>query len=253
MHLQGHARGRLVVPARRSPSQDSYLSSSAADANSVSFWEQKSPYFRDRALCADRLLHRQVTAILPNTSGEGLELFAFDEAYVSRLREGDPPTESHFVAYFSKLIQIKLRARFLAPEVVDDLKQETFARVIRSLRADGGLRQANRLGPFVNSVCNNVLMEHFRSGSKNVQLEADHLEGSDKVLNLESLAISGETERTVRKVLRQLPERDQAILRAVFLEEMTKDEVCGRFGVGRDYLRVLLYRAKEKFRVAMGS
>jgi RNA polymerase sigma-70 factor (ECF subfamily) len=215
------------------------------------FGNRNTGISRNRAPCADRLLPRQVTAILPITSGEGLELFAFDEAYVSRLREGDPSTESHFVAYFSKLIQIKLRARFLAPEVVDDLKQETFARVIRSLRADGGLRQADRLGPFVNSVCNNVLMEHFRSGSKNVQLEADHLDGLDKVLNLESLAISSETQRTVRKVLRQLPERDQAILRAVFLEEMTKDEVCGRFGVRRDYLRVLLHRAKEKFRAAM--
>jgi RNA polymerase sigma-70 factor, ECF subfamily len=207
----------------------------------------------DRAPYGDRLLHLQVTAILPITSGEGLELFAFDEAYVSRLREGEPSTESHFVAYFSKLIQIKLRARFLAPEVVDDLKQETFARVIRSLRADGGLRQADRLGPFVNSVCNNVLMEPFRSGSKNVQLEADHMDGLDKVLNVESLAISSESQRTVRKVLGQLPERDQAILRSVFLEEMTKDEVCGKFGVGRDYLRVLLHRAKEKFRAAMSS
>ena len=181
-----------------------------------------------------------------------MELFAFDEAYVSRLREGDPSTESHFVAYFSKLIQIKLRARFLAPEVVDDLKQETFARVMRSLRCDGGIRQGNRLGPFVNSVCNNVVLEHYRAGSRNVPLEADHLEIPDKVMNLESLAISEETQRMVRQVLLQLPERDQAILRAVFLEELSKDEVCAKFGVGRDYLRVLLHRAKEKFRAAMG-
>jgi RNA polymerase sigma-70 factor, ECF subfamily len=180
-----------------------------------------------------------------------LELFAFDEAYLSRLREGDPSTESHFVAYFSQLIQIKLRARFLAPEVVDDLKQETFTRVIRSLRTEGGLRQADRLGPFVNSVCNNVLLEHYRAGSKNVPLEANHLELPDKVLNLESLAISEETQRAVRNVLLQLPDRDQAILRAVFLDETNKDEVCKRFGVGRDYLRVLLHRAKEKFRAAM--
>jgi RNA polymerase sigma-70 factor (ECF subfamily) len=181
-----------------------------------------------------------------------LELFAFDEAYVSRLREGDPSTETHFVAYFSELIQIKLRARYLAPEVVDDLKQETFARVIRSLRSDGGLRQADRLGPFVNSVCNNVLLEYYRSSSKNVPLESNHLEIPDKVLNLESLAISAETQRAVRKVLSQLPERDQSILRAVFLEEMNKDEACQKFGVGRAYLRVLLHRAKDKFRAAMG-
>ncbi len=181
-----------------------------------------------------------------------LDFFAFDEAYVGRLREGDPSTESHFVGYFTKLIQIKLRARYLSPEVVDDLRQETFTRVIRSLRSEGGIRQGDRLGPFVNSVCNHVLSEHYRSGSKDVPLASDHLELPDKALNLENLAISEETRRTVRKILSQLPGRDQAILRAVFMEEMDKDEVCKQFAVGRDYFRVLLYRAKEKFRIAMG-
>jgi RNA polymerase sigma-70 factor, ECF subfamily len=180
-----------------------------------------------------------------------VEFFAFDEAYLHRLREGDPSTESHFVAYFSKLIQIKLRARFLPPETVDDLKQETFIRVIRLIRSPDGIRQADRLGPFVNSVCNNVISEHYRSGSRNVPLDPDHLELPDKAMNLESLAISQETQRTVRTVLSQLPERDRAVLRAVFLEEMSKDEICASFGVGRDYLRVLLHRAKDKFRTAM--
>ena len=193
----------------------------------------------------------RVTAILPSTSGEVLELFAFDEAYVGRLREGDPSTESHFVGYFSELIQIKLRARFLAAEVVDDLRQETFARVMRSLRSEGGIRQADRLGPFVNSVCNHVLLEYYRSGLKNVPLDANHLELPDKVLNLESLAILQETQQAVRNLLLQLPDRDQAILRAIFLDELSKDEVCKKFGVSRDYLRVLLHRAKEKFRAAM--
>jgi len=193
-----------------------------------------------------------LAAILPSTSGEVLELFTFDEAYVGRLREGDPSTESHFVEYFSKLIQIKLRARFLATEVMDDLRQETFARVIRSLRSEGGIRHADRLGPFVNSVCNNVLLEYYRSGLKHVPLDANHLELPDKVLHLESLAILQETQQAVRNLLLQLPDRDQAILRAIFLDELSKDEVCNKFGVGRDYLRVLLHRAKGKFRAAMG-
>jgi RNA polymerase sigma-70 factor (ECF subfamily) len=189
--------------------------------------------------------------ILANTSGEVLELFTFDEAYVVRLREGDPSTESHFIDYFSRLIQIKLRARHLPPEIVDDLKQETFARVIKSLRSQSGIQHPDRLGPFVNSVCNNVLMEHYRHGAKDVPLEANHLEIPDKVLNVEALVISEEAQTMVRNVLRKLPQRDQAILQAVFLEEMNKDQVCQKFAVERGYLRVLLHRAKEKFRSAM--
>ena len=191
-------------------------------------------------------------AILPSTSGEVLELFAFDEPYLARLREGHPSTESHFVAYFSELLQLKLRARHLAPDAVEDLRQETFARVIRSVRTDGGLREANRLGAFVNSVCNNVLMEHYRSGRKAMPLEPGHLEIQDKVVNLEQLVIVEETRGAVRKVLDQMSERDQVILRAVFFEEQPKDEVCRRFGITRDYLRVLIHRAKEKFRSLLG-
>ncbi len=195
----------------------------------------------------------RVGFILASTTGEVLELFAFDEAYVVRLREGDPSTESHFIDYFSRLIQIKLRARHLPPEIIDDLKQETFARVVKSLRSETGIHQPDRLGPFVNSVCNNVLMEHYRRGARDVPLEANHLEIPDKVLNVEALVISEQAQTMVRNVLRKLPQRDQAILQAVFLEEMNKDQVCQKFAVERDYLRVLLHRAKEKFRSAMAT
>jgi RNA polymerase sigma-70 factor (ECF subfamily) len=181
-----------------------------------------------------------------------LELFAFDEAYLVRLREGDPSTEAHFVAYFSKLLQMKLRARYLAPEAVEDLRQETFSRVLKTLRIDGGLHDATRLGAFVNSVCNHVLQEHYRLSQRGVSLNPDHSEIPDKVLNLEKLVIALEIQHKVRKLLSQLPPRDQGILRAIFLEEREKDEVCGRFGVTRDYLRVLVHRAKQKLRSQLG-
>ena len=54
----------------------------------------------------------------------------------------------------------------------------------------------------------------------------------------------------VRRVLDGLAERDRSLLRAVFLEERDKDEVCTELGVDRDYLRVLLHRAKASFRTS---
>ena len=35
---------------------------------------------------------------------------------------------------------------------------------------------------------------------------------------------------------------------AIFFDETPKDEICRRFGVEREYLRVLLHRAKQHFR-----
>ena len=110
--------------------------------------------------------------------------------------------------------------------------------------------RSGEAGPRAHYACSGACSgaEHYRSGSKNVPLESDHLEIPDKLPNLETLAISEETQKAVRKALSQLPDRDRSILRAIFLDELGKDEVCKKFGVGRDYLRVLVFRAKEKFR-----
>jgi RNA polymerase sigma-70 factor (ECF subfamily) len=174
----------------------------------------------------------------------------FDASYVNKLRAGDMPTEEHFIAYFSELILLKLRPRLRRPEQIEDVKQETFFRTLSLIRSEGGLRHAERLGPLVNSICNNVLMEQYRTSNRVEALEdetAERLvENGPSALNM---VISEEARELVRKVLNDLNERDRSLLRAVFLEERDKDEVCTEFGVDRDYLRVLLHRAKGSFRV----
>ncbi len=55
-------------------------------------------------------------------------------------------------------------------------------------------------------------------------------------------------EAKIREILEELSEKDRRLLREVFLEERDKDEVCRDFGVDRDYLRVLLHRAKQSFK-----
>jgi len=56
-----------------------------------------------------------------------------------------------------------------------------------------------------------------------------------------------ENGKLVHDVLAMMPERDRHILRARFFEERENDDVCHEFGVDRDYLRVLLHRAINKF------
>jgi RNA polymerase sigma factor (sigma-70 family) len=56
-----------------------------------------------------------------------------------------------------------------------------------------------------------------------------------------------ENGKLIREVLATLPERDRHILQARFFEERENDDVCVQFGVDRDYLRVLLHRALNRF------
>ncbi len=177
-----------------------------------------------------------------------MEFFAFDKEYVERLRSGDRSTEHHFVAYFEQLLRIKLRARTLASDRVEDLQQETFIRVIAALRREGGVRQPERFGAFVNSVCNNVLLEYYRSSAKSQQMEDVHMDIPDKVLDLEGMLVTKQAAERVRQILNEMPQKERNLLRAIFLEEKDKDAVCSEFGVDRNYLRVLLHRAKDKFK-----
>lgn len=177
-----------------------------------------------------------------------MQFHEFNQVYLERLCSGDFRTESHFVAYFSELIQLKLRSRVKSPQAIEDLRQETFARVFATLRSQG-IRQPERLGAFVNSVCNNVLLEHYRSASR--ENPAEEEEGAnipDPSLDVVAILSHKEMEQKVRQVLDELSERDRRLLREIFLEERDKDAVCRDFGVDRDYLRVLLHRAKQAFK-----
>jgi RNA polymerase sigma-70 factor (ECF subfamily) len=180
--------------------------------------------------------------------GGQVELYSFDEKYLQRLREGDPTVEQHFCAYFGKMLLIKLRGRLRSVESVEDVKQETFLRVLRAVRAADGIHSAERLGAYVNSVCNFVLLEHYRSGRREDSMEDGFADPPDHSSDPYGSLVTEQTRAQVRQVLQLLDRRDRDLLTAVFIDERDKDEVCRRFGVDRDYLRVLIYRAKGQFR-----
>jgi RNA polymerase sigma-70 factor, ECF subfamily len=177
-----------------------------------------------------------------------LQLQSFDETYVERLQAGDFRTQEHFVAYFSELIQLKLRSRLHSPQAIEDVRQETFTRVFTALRG-GKIRQPDRLGAFVNSMCNNVLLEHYRASSRDSSLD-DEEQQDFPATNVDVLGAVAAKQmgEKIREILEEMPERDRRLLREVFLEERDKDEVCTNFGVDREYLRVLLHRAKQSFK-----
>ena len=178
-----------------------------------------------------------------------LQRFEFDRAYINRLVSGDPETEGHFVRYFGDLLTLKLRSRLRSPALVEDARQETFRRVLTTLKEKGGLASAGSLGAFVNSVCNNVLFECYRAGAKVQQLAEDHDQADDR----RPVGRNGSDGRRASatgsaSALAELPDKEQEILRWLFFEERDKDEICRELKVDRNYLRVLVHRAKAKFR-----
>lgn len=178
-----------------------------------------------------------------------LQFHTFDTTYIENLRSGDLPTQTHFVGYFTELLHLKLRSRLQSRDAIEDVRQETFARVLTTIRKEGALRQPDRLGAFVNTVCNHVLLEHYRSSSRSQSLDEEGqpeipFAGADAL----GIVMTGQLKGKVRAILLGMPDRDRALLKAVFLDEKDRDQVCREFGVDREYLRVLVFRAKQEFK-----
>jgi RNA polymerase sigma-70 factor (ECF subfamily) len=179
-----------------------------------------------------------------------VEFYSFDAAYLERLAAGDPEVERHFSEYFSELILIKLRARQYTRSAIEDVRQETFLRVLQALRRNG-IREPERIGAFVNSVCNNVAHEFGRSGTRLTYTEDGAPEVPDDRADSEQELVSREEAAQVRTVLSKMSPKNRQLLSAVFLEERPSEEICRQFKVDQNYLRVLLFRARAQFRQTM--
>jgi len=188
-----------------------------------------------------------VVASVNGKSARGFVFHSFDSQYLRNLQDGDPETERHFVTYFSELLRIKLRSRLRSAQLVEDLRQETFARVLAVIRRDG-LETPESLGAFVNSVCRNLLHELFRYQSRGEPVSFDNVDVPDGHADAESAMLSEENRELVRRVLAELPEKDRALLRALFYEERDREEICRSFRVKPENLRVLIHRAKARLR-----
>ena len=81
----------------------------------------------------------------------------------------------------------------------------------------------------------------FDADAAVAEIEDDTPVVEDRLVSIERRAL-------VRQVIDDLPELDRRLMRALFVDERDKDEVCKAFKVDRSYLRVLLHRAKLRFR-----
>ena len=176
-----------------------------------------------------------------------MEFRTFDAEYIQKLTAADPDTEAQFGAYFGKFLFLKLRSRRISPELAEDVRQETLLRVLKALRHGSGVDHPERFGGFVNTVCNNVLLEFLHKQARHPLVDENSPEQADDSIDLDATLVNEQRKRAVAKAMDALADRDREILRLVFFEEMDRGEICRRMNIDAEYLRVLLHRAKARF------
>lgn len=161
------------------------------------------------------------------------------------------PTENTLTESDIERLRLKLRYKVLyhvgrGCADVDDLVQETLARYFRAERRQL-IRNTEESGAFLNGVCRNVILEYHRRIRREPNIDPDMpipdagVRPDAEILELRDAIDNG---------LKELAERDRAVLRSLYLEGREKEEICRQWGMSDAQFRVVLFRAKERFRRA---
>lgn len=132
---------------------------------------------------------------------------------------------------------------FYCPDV-DDIVQETIARFLVATREEK-IQNTAALGAFLNGICRNVISEYRRRNMRDEPMPEVVPEPPAKGIAPTDLL---DLRQAIAQVLEQLSERDRRILRAFYLEEKSKEEILRDTGLAEENFRVVLFRAKERFR-----
>ena len=132
---------------------------------------------------------------------------------------------------------------FYCPDV-DDIVQEVLTRFVLAER-DHKIHNPDAIGAFLNGICRNVVSEYRRKNLRNAPMPEIVPEPPSRGLP-ESDAF--ELRQAVAHGLDQLPDRDRKVLRAFYLEERPRAEILRQMGLTDENFRVVLFRAKERFR-----
>jgi RNA polymerase sigma factor (sigma-70 family) len=127
---------------------------------------------------------------------------------------------------------------------VDDLVQETLTRFFRAEQRQL-IRNPDELGAFLNGVCRNVILEYRRRIRREPPMDPDTpVPDAGSRPDAEIF----EMRDAIDNGLQELAERDRAILRSLYLEGREKEDICKEWGMTDAQFRVVLFRAKERFR-----
>lgn len=115
-------------------------------------------------------------------------------------------------------------------DLSDDIFQETFIKVINTIRKQG-YNEEGKFLPWVMRISHNLIIDHFRKQSK-VKFQRDQEEYSvfskmiDSQLNIENSMIAGQIEDDLHTLILKLPQDQQEIIRLRLYDDLTFKEIA---------------------------
>tara|TARA_R110002074_G_scaffold216724_1_gene386920 strand:- start:185356 stop:185946 length:591 start_codon:yes stop_codon:yes gene_type:complete len=120
-------------------------------------------------------------------------------------------------------------------DVAEDIFQDTFIKVIRTLKR-GAYNEEGKFLPWVMRIAHNLVIDHFRKNNRMPKFENNEDFNifsvlSDGALNAEKQIIKGQVEEDVRKLIEELPDDQKEVLMMRMYRDMSFKEISEQTGV----------------------
>ncbi len=120
-------------------------------------------------------------------------------------------------------------------ELTEDIFQDTFMKVIRTLKR-GAYSEEGKFLPWVMRIAHNLIIDHFRKNNRMPMFEgADSFNifslMGDERLNAEKQLIKDQIDSDLTRMIKELPEDQQEVLQMRIYKDMSFKEISDNTGV----------------------
>ncbi|MDN3667019.1 RNA polymerase sigma factor [Algibacter miyuki] len=158
-----------------------------------------------------------------------------DATLVSNYIKGDECALEVLIKRHKQRIYSFIYSKVYDGDVADDIFQDTFIKVIRTLKR-GAYNEEGKFLPWVMRIAHNLVIDFFR---KNNRMPKFSNTGefsifsvlSDSTLNAEKALIKEQVETDVRRLVDELPEDQREVLLMRIYNDMSFKEISDRTGV----------------------
>ncbi|MWW23891.1 RNA polymerase sigma factor [Algibacter lectus] len=158
-----------------------------------------------------------------------------DAILVSNYIKGDECALEVLIKRHKQRIYSFIYSKVYDGDVADDIFQDTFIKVIKTLKR-GAYNEEGKFLPWVMRIAHNLVIDFFRKNSRMPKFDNTGEFSifsvlSDSSLNAEKVIIKEQVENDVRRLVDELPEDQRDVLLMRIYNDMSFKEISERTGV----------------------
>jgi RNA polymerase sigma-70 factor (ECF subfamily) len=158
-----------------------------------------------------------------------------DAVLVTAYLKGDESALSTLITRHKQRIYSFIYSKVFDRDVAEDVFQDTFIKVINSLKR-GKYNEEGKFLPWVMRISHNLVIDHFRKNNRMPKFENNSDFNifsvlSDNSLNAENTIIKGQVASDVRRLVDELPDDQKQVLMMRIYKDMSFKEISLQTGV----------------------